>query len=158
MVITVSQILIFICIIFFILFNLIAVYLYKESYSHRNIEIKNSQIAWKILSDTDVYKEWWHKFSYIDHIKNHVKIEETHGNIFLKIIITNLSNSIIEEHWTFVIRESLDSSVLLVKKETLAKSKLLNFENKYWKDHQDIKKFINNFKKEQDYLLQKKNP
>ncbi|MDR2007791.1 MAG: hypothetical protein LBQ34_02315 [Alphaproteobacteria bacterium] len=154
MVITVSQILIFICIIFFTLFNLIAVYLYQESYNYRKVEIKNSQLAWRILSNMDAYKDWWHKFVGVDHVKNYVKIEETHGNLFLKISISNLSKSTIAEHWTFVIKDS----ELLIKKETMMDSKFANFKNKYCKNHRDIKNFINNFNKEQEYLSHQKNP
>ncbi|MDR0483755.1 MAG: hypothetical protein LBH40_00555 [Alphaproteobacteria bacterium] len=156
MIITVSQILIFICVIFFILFNLIAVYLYQESYGSKNIEIKNSSIAWEILSDIDVYQEWWHKFYAIDHVKNYVTVEETHENLFFKIVVKNLSNSVIEEHWTFIIKENGDSNLLLVKKETLTKSKILNFMHKYLHNRVDIKNFTNNFIKEQGYLIQDK--
>lgn len=152
MVITLSQVLIFICVLFFIAFNLIAIYLYKETYTHKNINIKNPELSWKILSNINDYKEWWSKFFNVDHIQNHVKIKEIRNEFFIHIEITNLSKVVSKEDWTFIIKSQKDSHSLLVKKETLTNSSVKNFLNKYYLNKSDIKSFIKDFKKEQAYI------
>ena len=152
MIITLSQVLIFICVILFIIFNLISVYLYKENYAHKKIELKDSALSWEIISNINDYKEWWCKFFNVDHIQNHVKIKEQREGFFMIVEITNLSKVVSKENWTFIIKPQKGLHTLIIKKENITNSNLKNFMNKYFLNKSDINLFIKDFKKELAYI------
>jgi hypothetical protein len=152
MIITLSQVLIFICVIFFIVFNLIAVYLYKENYTHKKIELNNQSLSWEIISNINDYKEWWSKFLNVDHIQNHIKIQEQREGFFISVQINNLSKAVSKENWTFIIKPQKDSHTLLIRKESITNSNFKNFVNKYFLNKSDITLFIKDFKKELAYI------
>ncbi len=150
MVVTSSQVLIFICVLFFIAFNWIAIYLYKENYSYKKIPIDNPELTWQILSDIPRYKDWWSKFFTIDHIQNHVKVKEKRDGFILKLRVVNISKTISEENWIFLNITKNEKNTLLIRKETKTTSNLRNFVNKYYLNTLDIKSFIIDLKKEQE--------
>lgn len=152
MVIILSQILIFICVIFFIVFNLIAIHLYKETYSRKIIPVAHPDVFWAVITDISNYKNWWSKFEDISNIQTFITVKEKIDGSTFKIYINNVSPNFAEELWTFITESNGNNHEIIIKKESLTPSKFKNFINKYYKNSRDIKTFVKEFNNEQLFI------
>ncbi len=154
MLITISQIIIFICIMFFIAFNLLSVYLYKESYSFEKIKILDPSITWNIITDIEFFKDWWQKFEKINDPFPHVTVIEDKYSTLFKISINCNHNDSKGEIWSFMLINPTDSNdfKLMIRKQSLPQSQFKDFMNKYLLNKRDVKKFVKNFRKEYKHI------
>ena len=138
MAITVSQLIIFVCVILFVVFHFISTYKYKQNYDVTTIAVPSSVLVWTILYDIENYHKWWKPFIKTIHDVSNIVIEESRENIMFKIIIQNDS---LREEWTFHLQQKLSQHYLIIKKSTIADSQLDIIKSKLIQNKKDIQQF-----------------
>lgn len=135
------------CVILFVLFNMIAIFFLKESYGIKSFSIPNSTIAWGILKNHTKYSLWWNHFanSSEDDLLDDIEIKDKIDNSLLKFKYDIDGASY--EIWTFFLVAQDDDYMLHVKKEFHSDSLMARFYHKFIANDRSIKQFFVNFKK-----------
>ena len=138
MAITISQLIISICVVLFIIFHFISTYKYKQNYDTKTIIVPSKTLIWTILDDLENYHKWWKPFRNKSYKFENIVVEESRENIMFKFLIKDLHK---KEEWTFHLQEKLSLHYLIIKKSTTTDSPLDTLKGKIIQNKKDIQQF-----------------
>ena len=142
MLITISQIVIFVCVILFIISNLLAIYFFAETFTVKKIKLKNPSIAWDVITNIHNFNLWWDKLNQTNLNTNRINILDHSNLTHFKFTISEKDD--VKEIWTFYLLNKSNDSILYIKKQSLSNSNYVNFINKYIKNKQDLNLYSKN--------------
>jgi hypothetical protein len=134
--------------ILFIVFNIVSVYLHKETFTMKAIKTSDSLITWNILNQIGAEYIWWSRLKQLPNNSDSLHVIEKRDRIIIKAMLKGIKNQ--DELWTFMIDSNNEKSdcTLIIRKQSLTHSKIKDFINKYILNKKDIENFCTDFLKE----------